>query len=84
MEHAYIDCRPTSKETRAAGWMTLRMLQLILGLSDLELQEHMAKDHSYDFDIILFKNYQEATRVLMERNMPDILHNSQTETVFMP
>ena len=44
----------------------------------------MARGHSYAFDIIPFKNYQEVTRVLMERNMPDILHNSQTETVFMP
>ena len=59
--------------------MTLRMLQL-LGLSDHELQEQMAKSHSYAFDIIPFKNYQEATRV----QMPDILHNSQTETAFMP
>ena len=40
----------------------------------------MAKRHSYAFDIIPFKNYQEATRV----QMPDILHNSQTETAFMP
>ena len=79
----YIECRPSSNQTRAAGWMTLRMLQL-LGLSDHELQEQMAKSHSYAFDIIPFKNYQEATRVLMERNMPDILHNSQTETAFMP
>ena len=62
--------------------MSLRMLQL--GISDHELQENMAKGHSYAFDIISFKNYQEATRVLMERNMPDILHNSHTETVFMP
>ena len=83
MHIAYIDCRPSSKQTRAAGWMTLRMLQLP-GLSDHELLEHMAKGHSYACDIIPFKNYQEATTVLMERSMPDVLHNSQTETVFMP
>ena len=64
------------------------MLQL-LGLSDQELQEQMAKGHSYAFNmgnnnIIPFKDFQEAAKVLMERNMPDILHNTQTEAVFMP
>ena len=64
------------------------MLQL-LGLSDQELQEQMAKGHSYAFNmgnnnIIPFKDFQEAAKVLMERNMPDVLHNTQTEAVFMP
>merc|ERR1719370_847393 len=64
------------------------MLQL-LGLSDQELQEQMAKGHSYAFNmgnnnIISFQDFQEAAKVLMERNMPDILHNTQTEAVFMP
>ena len=64
------------------------MLQL-LGLSDQELQEQMAKGHSYAFNmgnnnIIPFQDFQEAAKVLMERNMPDVLHNTQTEAVFMP
>ena len=64
------------------------MLQL-LGLTDQELQEQMAKGHSYAFNmgnnnIIPFQDFQEAAKVLMERNMPDILHNTQTEAVFMP
>ena len=49
----------------------------------------MAKGHSYAFNmgnnnIIPFKDFQEAAKVLMERNMPDVLHNTQTEAVFMP
>merc|ERR1712016_56127 len=61
----------------------------LLGLSDQELQEQMAKGHSYAFNmgnnhIIPFQDFQEAAKVLMERNMPDILHNTQTEAVFMP
>ena len=64
------------------------MLQL-LGLSDQELQEQMAKGHSYAFNmgnnnIIPFKDFQEAAKVLMERNMPEVLHNRQTGAVFMP
>ena len=64
------------------------MLQL-LGLSDQELQEQMAKGHSYAFNmgnnnIIPFKDFQEAAKVLIERNMPDVLHNTQTEAVFLP
>ena len=64
------------------------MLQL-LGLSDQELQEQMAKGHSYAFNmgnknIIPFQDFLEAAEVLMERNMPDVLHNRQTEAVFMP
>ena len=64
------------------------MLQL-LGLSDQELQEQMAKGHSYAFNmgnnnIIPFQDFQEAAKVLMERNMPEVLHNRQTEAVFMP
>ena len=33
---------------------------------------------------IHFQDYKEAAEVLMERNMPDILHNRQTKAVFMP
>ena len=64
------------------------MIQL-LGLTDNELQKHITKGHSYVFNmgsnnIISFKDFQEAAKVLMERNMPDVLNNRQTEPVFMP
>ena len=64
------------------------LLQL-LGLSDQELQEQMAKGHVYAFNmgnnnIIPFKDFREAVRVLMERNMPEVLQNRQTEAIFMP
>ena len=65
-----------------------RILQL-LGLSDLELQEQIAKGHSYAFNmgnnnIIPFKDFQEAAKVLMERNMPEVLQNRQRKAIFMP
>ena len=45
----------------------------------------MARGHSYAFNmgndnIISFQNFQEAAKLLMERNMPEVLHNTQTET----
>ena len=79
---------PSSSSLTSSSSSPHPMLQL-LGLSDQEMQEQMAKGHSYAFNmgnnnIIPFPDFQEAAKVLMERNMPDILHNSQTETVFMP
>ena len=64
-------------------------LPRLLGLTDLQLQEQMAKGHGYGFNmghgrIIPFKDYKEAAEALMERNFPDILHNRQTEVVFIP
>ena len=61
----------------------------LLCLSDQELQEQMAKGHSYAFNmgnnnVIPFKDFQEAAKMLMERNMPEVLHNRQTGAVFMP
>ena len=49
----------------------------------------MSKDHPYVFNIgggasIPYQNYQEAVKMLMERNMPDVLHNKQTGVVFIP
>merc|ERR1719336_2955453 len=79
---------PPSSSSFSSSSSSHPMLQL-LGLSDQELQEQMAKGHSFAFNmgnnnIIPFKDFQEAAKVLMERNMPDILHNTQTEAVFMP
>ena len=64
------------------------ILQLI-GLSDQELQEKMVKDHSYAFNmgnnnIISFQDIQLVLETLMERTMFEVLHNRQTEAVFMP
>ena len=61
----------------------------LLGLSDQELQEQMAKGYSYAFNMgnnntIPFQDFQEAVKVLMERNMPDVLLNRQKEAVIMP
>merc|ERR1712110_860320 len=64
------------------------LLQL-LGLSDQELQEQMAKGYNYAFNMgnnhtIPFQDFQEAGKELMKRNMPEVLDNSQAEAVFMP
>ena len=61
----------------------------LLGLTDQELQEQMAKGHIYAFNmgnnnIIPFRNFQEAGKVLLKRNMPEVLDGSQTVAVFMP
>ena len=59
----------------------------LLGVTDQELQEQMAKGHPYEFNLgggKVFKDYKEAVNALMERNIPDILHDKQTEVVFLP
>merc|ERR1711978_529860 len=61
----------------------------LLGLSDEQLRAAMAKDHPYGFIMghnrsIPFSNYKEAAKALMERNLPQILEERQTEPVFMP
>ena len=61
----------------------------LLGVNDQELQEQMAKGHPYVFNMgsgktIAYQNYQEAAKALMERNMPEVLHDRQTKVVFMP
>ena len=48
-----------------------------------------AKRPVYTFNMgngnfILHENYKVAANALMERNMPAILHNRQTEVVFLP
>ena len=61
----------------------------LLGLTDQQLQEQMAKGHGYGFNmghgkIIPFKDYKEAAEALMERNFPEILHDRQTKVIFIP
>ena len=66
-----------------------RPLLDLLGVNDQELQEKMAEDHPYAFNmgnnyIIHFKDYKVATKALMKRNMADVLDNKQTEVIFLP
>ena len=54
-----------------------------------KLHEDMAKAHPYAFNmgatrVIPLKDYKEAGSTLMERNMPEVLHERQTEVVFLP
>ena len=68
---------------------TPRPLLDLLGLTDEQLQEVMAKNHPYGFIMghnksIPFSNYKEAAKALMERNLPQILEDKQTEAVFIP
>ena len=78
-----------SSYTSASSSASPYPLLHLLGLSDHELQEQMARGHSYAFNmgnnhVIPFQDFHEAVKALMERNMPDVLHNRQTKAVFMP
>ena len=64
-----------------------RPLLGLLGDTDQELQERMAKGHPYIFNMghgKSFQDYKEAANALMERNMQEVLHNRQTGVVFIP
>ena len=76
---------------------TPRPLLQLLGCDDLGLQEQMAKGHAYAFQygqryafnmgsgkIITLPNYKVAMKALMERNMPEVLDDKQTQVVFVP
>ena len=68
---------------------SLHPLLNFLGLSDQELQDQIKKGHSYAFNmgnnnIIPFSDFHSAARALMERNMPEVLHNRQTKAEFLP
>ena len=59
----------------------------LLGSTDQELQEHMAKGHPYEFNMghgKVFKDYKQTANALMERNMSAVLHNKQTGVFFIP
>ena len=56
---------------------------------DEKLHEEMAKAHPYAFNmgatrVIPIQDYKEAGEALMETNMPEVLHDRQTEVVFVP
>ena len=49
----------------------------------------MANGHPYGFNmghgqIIHFNDYREAAKALMERNMPEVVHDTQTKALFLP
>ena len=57
--------------------------------NDHKLHEEMAKSHLYAFNmgatrVIPLQDYKDAGEALMERNMPEVLHDKQTEVVFLP
>ena len=69
-----------STSSSASPSYSLHPILQLLGFTDQELQEQMAKGHAYAFNmgnnnIIPFKDFREAVKVLMERNMPEVLHN---------
>ena len=52
-----------------------------------KLQDEIVKAHPYAFNMgssRILQDYKEAAKVLMERNMPEVLHDRQTEVVFVP
>ena len=52
-----------------------------------KLQVEIVKAHPYAFNMgssRILQDYKEAAKVLMERNMPEVLHDRQTEVVFIP
>ena len=89
LPHKIANNRPKLEVSILMPSPTHRPILELLGINDQELQEQMAKGHPYAFNmgsgkIISYQNYEEAAEVLMERNMPDVLHNRQTEVVFLP
>ena len=69
-----------------------RTLPELLGFKnedDPELPKQMAQTYPYAFNmggsnVLPLKDYKEAGRLLMERNMPDLLRDKQTEVIFIP
>ena len=54
-----------------------------------KLHNEMAEAHPYAFDmggsnVLPPQDYKEAGKVLMERNLPEVLHDRQTEAVYIP
>ena len=54
-----------------------------------KLHEDIAQAHPYAFNmgssrVLPLKDYKEAAEALMDRNMPDVLHDHQDKVVFIP
>ena len=89
LPHKGVNGKPNLGASFLSPSTTPRLLLDLLGVTDQELQEQMAKGHPYPFNmgsgnIIPYQNYHKAVKMLMERNMPEVLHNRQAEVVFLP
>ena len=54
-----------------------------------KLHEDIAQAHPYAFNmggsrVIPLQDYKEAAEILMERNIPEVVHNHQDKVVFIP
>jgi len=59
----------------------------LLGETDATLQDWMRRGHPYAFNLgggQVLKDHQAAADMLLERNLPDIYHDRQNTTVFIP
>ena len=89
MPHDIANNRPKLGVSLLVPSQTPRPLTELLGVNDQELLEQMARGHPYAFNLgsgksISYQNYKEAAKALMERNLPEVLHNKQTKVVFVP
>ena len=89
MPHDIANNRPKLGVSLLVPSQTPRPLTELLGVNDQELQEQMAKGHPYAFNLgsgqsFSYQNYEQAAEALMERNLPEVLHNKQTKVVFLP
>ena len=87
LPHNTTDGRPKLQVFELSPSTNPRPLLDLLGITDQELQDQMAKGHPYAFNMgnnISYQNYEEAVKALMERNMPDLVLDKQTEVVLLP
>ena len=65
------------------------LLELLPLKKDQKLHEDIARTHPYAFNlgssrVIPLEDYKEAAEILMERNMPEVVHDHQDKVVFIP
>ena len=87
LPHNTTDGRPKLQVFGLSPSTNPRPLLDLLAVTDQELQDQMAKGHPYAFNMgnnISYQNYEEAVKALMERNMPDLVLDKQTEVVLLP
>ena len=64
-------------------------LLALLGETDATLQDWMRRGHPYAFNlgggqVLQASDHEAAADMLLERNLPDIYHDRQTATIFVP
>ena len=89
LPHERVSGKPNLRVSFLSPSTTPRPLLDLLGVTDQELQEQMAKGHPYSFNmgrgnIIPYQKYHKAVKMLMERNMPEVLLHKQIKVVFLP